>query len=131
MGIEFWRHVLDLLWKNPDLIIAFVVFLGVVMGVVGGVAVLAWYLRGLWDKGQLTAQRILVETVEKQLGISEKQLTDANQRLAQAEQQLQAREATEVVVGTIAVARLSLQNATTSNTAAQNIIASLPVIMWA
>ena len=54
----------------------------------------------------------------------------ANQRLALAEQQLQAREASEVVVGTISVARLSLQNATSSNTAAQNIMASFPVIAW-
>jgi hypothetical protein len=115
MGPDFWRNVLELLMKNPDLIIALVIFLGAVALVIGGIASLFWYLRGVWDRGQLGALRTLVE-------IGEKQLTDANPRLTHAQQQLQAREATEAVAGTISVAMLSLQNATTSNTAAHNIV---------
>jgi hypothetical protein len=102
MGPDFWRNVLELLMKNPDLIIALVVFLGAVALVIGGIASLFWYLRGVWDRGQLGALRTLVE-------IGEKQLTDANPRLTHAQQQLQAREATEAVAGTISVAMLSLK----------------------
>jgi hypothetical protein len=128
MRIQFWHHILDLLMRYPELIIALAWLIGILVAIFAGTATLAWYLREQWERNQRGALETLVEVGNQQLADTNQRLAEAKQEVAVAQQQLQSREANEAIGTTISAALLSLQNATASNTAAQNIFAMFPII---
>jgi hypothetical protein len=115
MDTGFWTKVLGLVMANPELLIALLYVFGFLFMLMGGAASLAWYLRGVWAKGEIRNLESLVRLVEAQL-------SDANQKIVEATLEVESHKPKEESSTSWSKTIRSLNNATTSNDLALHII---------
>jgi len=122
MGWPDWEKVLGLAVSHPELIGA-LVYIGIfLLGIAGAAASLAWFLRGVFDKGEIRNLESLVRLLDRQLEEAKRRIAQATEEGMKARQQIQTHKSQEEIVATLTDSLGSLQNATASAVAAQNII---------